>query len=142
MVGGLVVRQWLLLDHHYYGKVSYDTHLFAIREDHSFYLRVSIIAYHEDEDEDEEDDGWCLTGRRQLHDLRQRFFSFLSLLCSYPPNSRHPDRGIVKRVQVLRNERGCHGDIVAASCSLLLPLYAWCQQVHSKTPMLQPNWSH
>ncbi|CDH51535.1 predicted protein [Lichtheimia corymbifera JMRC:FSU:9682] len=36
--------------------------------------------------------------------------------------------GVLKRVQVLRSERGCHSDIVAASCSLLLPLYAWCQQ--------------
>ncbi|CDH61476.1 predicted protein [Lichtheimia corymbifera JMRC:FSU:9682] len=55
-----------------------------------------------------------------------RLFSF-SILCFYPIHDI-PDRGIVKRVQMLRNERGCHGDIVAASCSLLLPLYAWCQQ--------------
>ncbi|CDH58372.1 predicted protein [Lichtheimia corymbifera JMRC:FSU:9682] len=47
---------------------------------------------------------------------------------TFIPNSRHPDRGVLKGVQVLRNERGCHGDIVAASCSLLFPLYAWCQQ--------------
>ncbi|CDH51942.1 predicted protein [Lichtheimia corymbifera JMRC:FSU:9682] len=66
----------------------------------------------------------CVRTPRLETTLLFLFIPPLLLLC----RSRQPDRGVLKCGQVLRKDRGCHGDIVAVSCSLLHPLYAWCKQ--------------
>ncbi|CDH53861.1 predicted protein [Lichtheimia corymbifera JMRC:FSU:9682] len=80
---------------------------FAIREDHSFYLNVSIV-YHEDED-----DGVC-RGRRQFQDLKQRFLllCFLSSIRDIP----------------IKTGGCCQGDIVVLVLRVDMPLHAWCQK--------------
>ncbi|CDH59208.1 predicted protein [Lichtheimia corymbifera JMRC:FSU:9682] len=54
----------------------------------------------------------------------QRF----SLLSFYPPTHDIPIKAGSVRIQVLLNERGSHGDIIASFSSLLFPLSPWRQQ--------------
>ncbi|CDH53862.1 predicted protein [Lichtheimia corymbifera JMRC:FSU:9682] len=82
---------------------------FAIREDHSFYLNVSIV-YHEDED-----DG--AVGDINLKTAVPRLETTLPPPLLFILHSRHSDQGGC-----------CQGDIVVLVLRVDMPLHAWCQK--------------